>query len=49
MSMWEMVIYLVVNFMAINITVRFAECFLKNNIRKPPGENRWNRYLLAYQ
>lgn len=33
MSMWEMVIYLVVNFMAINITVRFAECFLKNNIR----------------
>lgn len=33
MSMREMVIYLVVNFMAINITVRFAECFLKNNIR----------------
>ena len=33
MSMWEMVIYLVVNFKAINITVRFAECFLKNNIR----------------
>lgn len=38
MSMWEMVIYLVVNFMAINITVRFAECFLKNNIR-----SRWGR------
>ena len=37
MSMWEMVIYLVVNFMAINITVRFAECFLKNNIRS----RRW--------
>lgn len=37
MSMWEMVIYLVVNFMAINITVRFAECFLKNNIRSRRG------------
>lgn len=37
MSMWEMVIYLVVNFMAINITIRFAECFLKNNIRS----RRW--------
>ena len=37
MSMWEMVIYLVVNFMAINITVRFAECFLKNNIRSRLG------------
>lgn len=37
MSMWEMVIYLVVNFMAINITVRFAECFLKNHIRSRRG------------
>ena len=37
MSMWEMVIYLVVNFMAINITVRFAECFLKNDIRSRRG------------
>ena len=37
MSMWEMVIYLVVNFMANNITVRFSECFLKNNIRNRRG------------
>lgn len=27
------VIYLVVNFMVIDITVGFEECFLKNNIR----------------
>ena len=47
MSMWEMVIYLVVNFMAINITV--SRMFFEESYTKPPGENRWNRYLLAYQ